>query len=109
MNNTEREIKIGDWILFTNRYNEWLEKVIKITPTLIKCQKTTIDRKHLRVTGGDRWDITTARLCEESEVKVLRYKWYVKRLAFELNEFDFRDLPESAILTIHEMVFGGAK
>lgn len=109
MDNTEREIKIGDWILFTNRCNEWLEKVVKITPTLIKCQKTTIDRKHLRVTGGDRWDITTTRLCEESEVKILRHKWYVKRLAFELNNFDFRTLPESKISSIYEMVFGGAK
>lgn len=109
MNNTEREIKIGDWILFTNRCNEWLEKVVKITPTLIKCERTTVSKQYMITTGSDKWDKTTAKLCEESEVKVLRYKWYVKRLAFELNNFDFKTLPESKISSIYEMVFGGTK
>ena len=109
MNNTEREIKIGDWILFTNRCREWLERVTRVTPTLIRCEHTTVNKEYMVTTDGDKWDTTTARLCEESEVKILRYKWHVKRLAFELNEFDFRDLPEGKILAIHEMVFGGAK
>lgn len=99
-----REIKIGDYILFENRYNKWLEQVEKITKNYIKCEKTTVNKKYMRVTNENCWNITTVTLCEEDDVKRIKENFEISRLARELNHFDFSKLQSYKIREICKMV-----
>ena len=99
-----REIKIGDYILFESRCNKWLEQVEKITKNYIKCEKTTVNKKYMRVTNDNRWDMITVTLCEEDDVKRIKEEFEISRLVRELNHFDFSKLPSYKIRQICKIV-----
>ena len=99
-----REIKIGDYILFENRCDKWLEQVEKITKNYIKCKNTTVNKKYMRVTPNNCWNITTVTLCEEDDVKRIKEEFEISRLARELNHFDFSKLQGYEIREICKIV-----
>lgn len=99
-----REVKIGDYILFENRCNKWLEQVKKITKNYIKCESTTVNKKYMRVTNDNCWNITTVTLCEEDDVKRIKEEFEISRLARELNYFDFSKLQGYKIREICKIV-----
>ena len=103
-----KEIEVGDWILLENRYRKYLVQVTRVTKTQIICGNTKINRKYMEIVGSGTWDKTHATLCTKDEADKIREMLKIQYIANELNEFNFRDLPNDKIMKIWKII-GGAK
>lgn len=102
------EPEVGKYVLFEARTGRSLEKIIKITPTMIRCEHNDLDRETLRVKGLGEWDTTTAHLITDEQAQALKRRWLTERKARKLKEFDFTILTEKQIEDIYNII-GGVK
>lgn len=101
------EPEVGKYVLFTAREGCHLEKIVKITPTMIRCEYHDLDKITHYVKGRSIWDTTTARLITDEEAQRLKVRWAHQKKARKLKDYDFSELTNEQIDLIYKIIEGG--
>lgn len=72
-------VKVGDTLFVSNGMYEYLEKVVRLTKTLVITKVHRFNRGNGRLCGSDAWNILYARLATDEDVAMIRRKQMIHR------------------------------
>ena len=105
MNSLENE-KVGDTLLVSNGMSEYLEKVTRLTNTLVIAKAHRFSKKNGKQCGSDGlWDVWYARIATDEDVAMIRRKQMIS----ECNNIDFSLLTSAQLEQILEIVNNQSK
>lgn len=101
-NNWLENLKVGDRVVIRGRYNSYIHKVSKITKTIIEIEKGNKFKKiNGFLIGGGVWNTDHIEELTPEIEKEFKINQYIKKL----NDFEFKALNESTLITIYNILF----
>lgn len=98
MDNLEN-VKVGDTLFVSNGLYEYLEKVVRLTKTLVITKVHRFNRGSGKLCGSYYWDVLYARLATDEDVAMIRRK----KMISECNNIDFSLLTSAQLEQILEI------
>lgn len=91
---TFEDLKVGDFVIVSDRLGERLQRVEKITKTMIITKNQRFNIKTGRLCNGNIWSFTLIRIPSADEIETIIYKYKVSKIKSLISSrlFDCSDL-----------------
>lgn len=98
--NSLENAKVGDTLFVSNGTVEYLEKVTRLTKTLVITNVHRFNRGSSKLCGSEYWNVLHARLATDEDIAMIRRKQMIRRC----EHIDFSLLTSAQLEQILEIV-----
>lgn len=104
---TLEDVKVGDKVILSSRYNDEIIEVTRLTKTQIVCGASKFNRTTGRMVGCDGWSSSSIKIATEADIKrVEREKRRRKMIAHITRYTGYQYLSDEKLEQIYNILKG---
>lgn len=100
MDNTLYALQVGDEVVVTTYYSEYVEKVERLTNNYVIVRNAKYRKSDGFLAGGDSWSTTHIRMATPADIEQIKNKQLHNRLVRAVNEISFQSLTNNQLQSI---------